>query len=200
MLPETVVLIHGWFSHRWLMLPLASKLRQAGFQTRIWGYPSLRKDIAAHASEFADYLDALHREQGVERPHIVAHSMGSIITRCVLTNYPLTSVGRVVMLCPPNRGSHMARRASRVILGACKPLAQISDEDQSFVNQLSTGPLRTEVGIVVALGDRVVSPEATTLPGAADCVEVPGMHNMVLFRRLSANHTIQFLRSGRFSH
>lgn len=38
---ETIVIIHGFAAHRWLMLPLARRLRQAGYATLNWGYRSM---------------------------------------------------------------------------------------------------------------------------------------------------------------
>ncbi len=133
---ETIVLIHGLISHPWIMKPLEWRFRQAGFATRNWGYRSLSQSNADHARAFAEYLHAVDAEPTMNRFHIVAHSMGSIITRCVLQHHQFHHLGRVVMLCPPNRGSHMARRASQWIGQRIRTLAEISDATDSFVNQL----------------------------------------------------------------
>ncbi len=101
------------------------------------------------------------------------------------------------MLCPPNRGSHMARRASQWIGQRVRTLAEISDAADSFVNQLPPAT-RAQVGIVIASGDRVIYGDATRLEDAVDYATVPGMHNAVLFKRRVVELCIQFLRTGHF--
>ncbi len=193
---ETVVLIHGWVSHPYIMKPLEWRIQRAGYDTRNWGYRSLRYSIEKHAQDFASFLNKL--DQTSTAPfHIVAHSMGSIITRSVLQHQPLEKLGRVVMLCPPNRGSHMATRVSTVLRGRLGTLDQISDRPDSFVNLL---PRQTgkQIGIVVASGDLVVEADATHLADATDSVIVPGMHNSVLFKQSVVDLCSNFFRAGRF--
>jgi pimeloyl-ACP methyl ester carboxylesterase len=198
-LSETVVLIHGWFSHSWLMHPLAVRFKRAGYLTRIWSYPSLRSNIESHADELSNYLNRMVESEGVTQFSIVAHSMGSIVTRCALQRSQIPGLARVVMLCPPNQGSHVATAVSRVIGARLQTLDQITDRPDSFVNQLSKS-LDVEVGIVSARGDRVIRNGATLLDEFQDHVEVPGMHTMVLFRKLAADLCIQFLKTGKFKH
>ena len=194
---EIVVLIHGWVSHRALMKPLEWRFQRLGYATRNWGYKSLRRSIEEHSVDFASYLVDLEKTTEAARFHIVAHSMGAIITRCTLRFHRFEKLGRVIMLCPPNRGSHMARRASSVLRRRIRTLDEISDRADSFVNQLpsSTG---VEVGIVAASGDLVVASEATSLEDATDFVIVRGMHNSVLFKQSVVDLCANFLREGRF--
>jgi hypothetical protein len=114
---------------------------------------------------------------------------------------PIRKLQRIVMLCPPNRGSPVARRVGRLAAWFSPSLPQISDSAASFVNQLPKDVAMTrEVGIVVAQGDLVVEPESTQLPGITDTCEVPGMHSAVLMRKETIDQTIAFLRNGRFVH
>ena len=194
---EKVVLIHGWVSHPLLMKPQEWRLQRAGFATCNWGYPSLRRSIQDHARDFAAYLNTLDQAPDGGTFHIVAHSLGSIITRCVLQHHRLEHLGRVVMLCPPNRGSHMARRATTLLGNRLRTLAELSDSTDSFVNQL---PLAThaQIGIIIAAGDRVVYDNATRLDDAIDYATVPGMHNAVLFKRRVVDLCVRFLKIGKF--
>lgn len=195
---EKVVLIHGWISHTLLMKPLEWRFQRAGYATCNWGYRSLRGSIAEHASAFAKFLSEVDQTQNAVPFHVVAHSMGSIVTRTVLQQHAFKNLGRVVMLCPPNRGSHMARRASALLGGRLRTLSEISDALDSYVNQL---PLyvQSQIGIVIASGDRVIVEPATRLENATDYVTVPGMHNSVLFKQRVADLCVQFLKNGRFS-
>ena len=194
---EIVVLIHGWVSHRALMKPLEWRFQRLGYATRNWGYHSLRGSIEQHAVEFASYLDALQKSATDATFHIVAHSMGSIITRCVLQHHHFEQLGRVIMLCPPNRGSHMARRASTLLRRNLRTLDEITDRADSLVNQLPTST-GAQVGIVAARNDLVVDLNATHLDDARDFVIVPGMHNSVLFKQNVVDLCANFLRDGCF--
>ncbi len=194
---EKVVLIHGWISHPLLMKPLEWRLQRAGYGTSNWGYRSLRHSIPDHARDFAAYLQTLDQAPRGVKFHIVTHSLGSIITRCVLQHNRFEHLGRVVMLCPPNRGSHMARRATALIGSRLRTLAEISDATDSFVNQL---PLSThaQIGIIIAAGDRVIYDKATRLDDALDYATVPGMHNAVIFKRRVVDLCVRFLKIGKF--
>ncbi len=202
---KLVVLIHGWFSSSWLMMPLANRIGSVGFETRIWGYPSLRKDIQTHASRFGEFLKLLAKENPQRDISIVAHSMGSIVTRQALLDIERPAIQRLVLLGPPNRGSHIATRVTRMLGGRCRTLDQIADRADSFVNRLPDPPLDTareaawpEIGIIRATRDRVVRPEAAQLNAAKQIVDVKCMHNMLLFLPRSAELCIRFLQVGQF--
>ena len=194
---EAVVLIHGLGAHWALMQPLAWRLKRAGFATMNWGYRSFTRDIETHAEALAEWLTKLDNSGTCDRFHLVAHSLGSILIRCMLLKHQFVHLGRIVMLTPPNRGSHMATFVTPYLPASLRTLHQITDRDDSFVNQLPQ-TLPVETGIIAAKGDRVVNGLATQLDGATDFVQVPGMHNAVLFRPRVAELCIRFLRTGKF--
>lgn len=196
---EVVLLLHGLCGHRLVMWPLAKRLRGAGYRTINWGYRSLTKDIESHAERLLETIQQVAGDSATSKIHIVAHSLGSIITRQALTaGYP-SKVGRVVMIGPPNHGSHAATRAARIFGGLSKTLCQIADGADSWVNQMD-GSLarRVQVGVIVAGGDLVVARPSTGLAGVQDTTEIPGMHSGILFKSETAQATLQFLRQGKF--
>lgn len=196
---ELVVLTHGIFATKWVLVPLARRLRKAGFETRLRGYPTLRGSIQEKGDQFAEYLATLAEANAGKTIHVVAHSMGSILTRCALQAGLPQSVGRVVMIGPPNRGSHVARRLTPYYGWLAPTLAELSDEQHSFVNRLprSVGD-DCEVGIIAAGFDRVVRPGATELDDHADHITLNYMHTSILWREQTAQQVASFLRSGRF--
>ena len=101
---DIVVLIHGFGGKRIWMAPLATRLSQK-YDVRTWSYFSFGGSIERHGNRFADYIDSLEAESNI---NIVAHSMGSIVTRSALQRIN-NKVNRVVLLAPPNSGSHVAR-------------------------------------------------------------------------------------------
>lgn len=183
------------------MAPLATRLRQAGFAPLSWGYPSLRQDIPAHALRLRQFLDALLADDLCERLHVVAHSMGALVLRQALLEAPLARLQRIVLLCPPNRGSHVASQLSGSWGRICRTLTQLSDRPDGFAARLpQTLCQHYEVGIITAALDFVVRRESASLPGAVHELVVPGWHSSVLFRPDAARAVCSFLSHGRFAH
>src|SRR5207244_5119712 len=152
---DTVVLVHGLAAIPFVMAPLAKSL-QSHFQRVVnWGYTSLWSRIERHGSELAELLRSLDREERQGRIHLIGHSMGGIIGRLALAEYLPRRIGRFIMLAPPNRGSHVARRLAPFLGRICPPLNQLADHDASFVCTLPQ-PSVQELGIIAAQGDFMV--------------------------------------------
>ncbi len=195
---ETIVIIHGFGAHRWLMLPLARRLRQAGYETVNWGYHSLLCDIETHAARLRRDLEQLALRPEVSRLNIVAHSMGSLVARQALLEGHLEKLQRIVLLCPPNRGSHVATRWQRLAGQLCRPLVQLSDHPEGFAARLApTLAERYEVAIIAAQTDFVVRLDSTYLPNVRQHTIVPGFHSSMLFSSHTAGLTQKFIRDGR---
>jgi len=115
---RVVLLVHGLDDPGWVFKDLLGPLRAAGHEPVELIYPN-DGPIAASADRLATSLASL-RDLGVERVDIVAHSMGGLVTRDVLTRaeyydgdarggerYP--AVEHFVMCGTPNLGSRAAR-------------------------------------------------------------------------------------------
>ncbi len=191
---------HGYGASRLMMWPLASRLRQKGYRVVNWGYPSLRKDVAQHAEQFRGLLQDLEADSQTHELFVVAHSMGNILTRAALQGESLAKLRRIVMLCPPNRGSHIASLYAPALGWLSQPLRDISDRPHSFVNRL---PLELdgdyEIGIIRATTDFVVHDSSTILPAAKAYTRMTGLHSSILFREETALEVHCFLRTGEFS-
>ena len=195
---STVVLVHGLASNRLDMSLFSYRLKRIGYKVVNWGYPSIRKSNADHGNALADRLrksDLLGRAD--ERIHIVAHSMGCIVTRCALLNFIPSNLGRVVMLAPPNGGSHTARVLSPWLGWLSKTLTEITDDKDSFVNQLPT--LKgVDFGVLAASRDRVIERTRTRLKGESDFAVVETGHGVMPWNREAVNLTHRFLTLGTF--
>lgn len=108
---QHVFLLHGLGRSPRSLRPIEQLLKGAGFSVSNWGYRSLRQPL----EEVARNLRAayLAQSQQVEQIHVVTHSLGAIVLRCALKQAELPKLGRIVMLAPPNQGSHLARVLSR---------------------------------------------------------------------------------------
>ncbi len=199
---EIVVLVHGIGSSRLIMWPLASRMRRAGFRVVQWSYPTWFTPIGTHAERLAEFITKLQQEY---RVHLVAHSMGTIISRAALTSLiPTEKTGRFVQLAPPNHGSPVARLVGKVFGSVLKPTRELSDEASSYVNKLPNltvlkkAPYPVESGIIAARYDHLVPLKSTYLAGADQHVTLAATHNSLLFSSTASKLVIEFLRNGSF--
>ncbi len=197
---EIVFLIHGLCGSRLDMRPIAKRLRRRGYTIRNWSYRSFGNSIETHAERLSDELTALDRELRNHRFHVVTHSMGGIIARSAFANRQLERLGRVVMLAPPHRGSHVARKLTPFLGWLSPSLEQLSDEPDSYVNNLPNPFAENEIefGIVEASKDRVIAPGKVRLGGYQDFATVEGHHGILTWYPQTAKLVENFLAHGRF--
>lgn len=194
---QLIVLVHGLASATVLMKPLAWRLRHYGYQAKTWGYFSIGHSIERHGEHLADYLRRLDASDSIERLHLVTHSMGCIVARYALQRFVPRKTDRMVMLAPPNKGSHVASFLSRYLGGFCRPLEQLRDTEGSFVRELR-GVQQLKVGIIAAAHDYMVPLSSTQVEWQADHTVISALHTGLLFRRETARQVRSFLQLGRF--
>lgn len=203
------MLVHGLASVRYVMSPLAQRIRAGGYQTTNWGYWSIFPGIPDQAAKLERVLDDLVRDARVERLHLVTHSMGSIMARHALSRGIPEKVRRWVMLGAPNRGSRVAKNLARGIGWFCPPLRDLSDDAGSFVSRMNlelprfSEQLReagVKVGVIAASHDHMVSLASARLGCEDDFLVARGMHTDILFRPAVHRQVLAFLRGGSFDH
>lgn len=196
---DVVVLLHGLAANRTIMWPLARRLSATCGRVINWGYSSLWSPIESHGERLARFFETLDADESAARIHLVAHSMGGIVTRLALANYLPKKVGRFVMLAPPNRGSHVATRLASTLGRLCPPIVQLRDCEGSYIRSL-LGAAHVPVGIIAASHDAIVHCESTHLPceDEADHIIVPGWHSSILWRAQTARQVSHFLHEGHF--
>jgi pimeloyl-ACP methyl ester carboxylesterase len=197
---DTVVLVHGLGGSRLDMWPIGRRLRQSGCELRNFGYVSLGYGIEVHVRRFGHQLKSLDQDCDGSRFHLVTHSMGGIIARAILARHRFHHLGRVVMLAPPHRGSHVARKLAPWLGWLVPGLQQLSDAADSFVNRLPNSLLQQniEFGIVEAGKDRVIAPGGVHLPGLRDLAVVSGHHGILPWYPETARLVHNFLSYGAF--
>jgi pimeloyl-ACP methyl ester carboxylesterase len=194
---RAVIFIHGLAAPRSSMALLAYRVRIAGYRVSSFGYPSIWRHIEIFSDRFAEHIQSIVDQDDLDEVNIVAHSLGSIVTRHALREHAFTKLHRVVFLAPPNQGSPVARRFAPWLGRICPPLHQLSDHSESFVNQLED-PQGVSVGIIAAKWDHLVPIENTKLANQADHIVMKGMHTGLLFRRSVAEQVLHFLADGKF--
>ena len=194
---ELVVLVHGLGPGRLPMWPLARRLAQTGYKTLNWYYPCLRRTIEAHGRRLQEQLELLDSNPANQRLHVVTYSMGSIVARVALGMGRPSKLGRIVMLAPPNRGSHWASLVGPAIRWCVGTVDQLAARPGSFVNLLAE-PEGLEIGIIAARYDLLVHQASSKLSTARDRIVLPGIHTFLPMRRDTAEQTRHFLTHGVF--
>lgn len=192
-----VVLVHGLAAPRAVMSPLERHLKPWYASVTNWSYASLWSRIERHGRALADFLRQLDESDAGSVVHLVTHSMGGIVARLALAEYLPRQMGRLVMLTPPNGGSHVARRLAPVLGLICPPVVQLSNAARSFVASVPV-PEGVHIGVIAADRDVLVAEPLTHLPNEADHIMLPGFHSSVLWKPETARQVAHFLTHGRF--
>ncbi|MBF0311111.1 MAG: alpha/beta hydrolase [Magnetococcales bacterium] len=204
---DNVLLLHGLWMTGMELGTLGNRLRDQGFRTSTFRYPSVRGRV----EENADRLGALLSESHAEPTHLVCHSLGGVVALRMLQRHPAARVGRVVALGSPFQGSYVAQRLSdwpggRWLFGHSLDGALGSSSQGLGV------PDGREVGVIAgdhAFGsgvffglekpnDGVVSVAETHLPGVLDSLRVSTFHMGLIFSEEVSEQVGCFLRHGRF--
>jgi pimeloyl-ACP methyl ester carboxylesterase len=194
---DVLVLVHGLAASRIIMRPLARALTAGLGKILNWGYSSLWSPLERHGKNLAELFKQLDESGDTGQIHLVTHSMGGIIVRLALGEYRPQRLGRLVMVAPPNRGSHVASRLAPWLGRICPPLEQLADCDGSLVCRLPPPPVQ-ELGVIAAATDFLVHETSTRLGCEADHITLPGLHSSLLFQRETAEQVQHFLEHGRF--
>jgi pimeloyl-ACP methyl ester carboxylesterase len=207
MKPETVVLIPGLWAPALYLLPLARRLRRAGYAVRRFSYSATRADLR----ENADRLDRWLRTLDAPAVHLVGHSLGGVLIRALFHYHPRQPPGRIATLAAPHRGSRAAARLARFALGrrllgrsARQWLAEAPDWPPparaigtlSGVRPLGLGRL---LAPLAPPNDGVLELAETEWPGAGDRARLAVSHSGMLFSRAAADQIVHFLAHGRFA-
>ena len=173
-----VVLVHGLDDPGRVWMTLAPALQAAGHGVSVFNYPN-DQPIRDSAVLFAEILqsDAVAE---IEEVTIVAHSMGGLVSRELLSNPALgcrkpdcrmPRVKRLIMVGTPNHGSYLARfrglaelreHLSRMIDGEAGWLDSIADgageagldliPDSPFLTELNSRELPETTAMIVIAG------------------------------------------------
>ncbi|HLZ53724.1 MAG TPA: alpha/beta hydrolase [Verrucomicrobiae bacterium] len=213
--PETVILLHGLCRTSHSMAKLERTLAGAGYTVKNVSYPSRTASVQQLADDAIGKAVADCQREGVTKIDFVTHSLGGILVRSYLARHSVPSLGRVVMLAPPNRGSEVVDKLGWLFLFKWinGPAGnELGTNTNSTPNRL--GPATYPVGVIA--GDRSinwinsllipgrddgkVSVERTRLAGMSDHIVIPTTHPFIMRNRETIRQTIQFLRNGAFDH
>lgn len=216
-----VILIHGLHHAPLIMRPLAKHLQAQGFEAHRYGYHSMRDGIKINSARLNTWLEENHHpDQPID---LVGHSLGGLIIRDFVTQYPKWQIGRCVTLGTPHMGSICADylwRFAPAVVG------------RSYVDALdgTVAPLPKHIELGVIAGNRpygmgqlflhhhnhklckadvpplkqqlvhdgTVYVEETKMAAAVDHIVMPVSHTGMLVDKEVANQVIYFLQYGKF--
>jgi len=203
---DTVVLVHGiWMTGLELAL-LKRRLRRQSFRTTLFHYRSLCKPVEHNAQRLCAFINKLD----APRVHIVAHSLGGIVTLQALHDQPGLIDGRIVLLGSPVNGSVIARRLYRYrllrwMIGHSAENALLQGGARWAGGQsLGTIAGTRPVGVGWLLGgfegpnDGTVALAETVLENVDATISFYSSHFGLVASRAVAAAVSRFLRQGRF--
>lgn len=197
------------------MSKMEASLKEAGYQVCNISYPSRKHSIADLAARFVAPEIARCAPDPNEKIDFVTHSMGGIIVRQLAHAGLQRSIGRVVMLGPPNHGSEVVDALGEwYLFGALNgPAGRELGTKAGSVPQ-SLGPVMFETGVIAGrqsinwinslmipgVDDGKVSVENAKVEGMRDFVVIPATHPFLMHNREAIEQTINFLKTGCFKH
>lgn len=208
---EGVLLVHGITRSSKSMAGYQSPLEKAGYQVFPFDYPSTRVDLDTAADYLHQVIESL---DGIERLHIVAHSMGGLVTRTYRSKHRDERLSRVVLVGSPQNGAELADLARGKANGIFKTIfgpagQQLVTDQEGFVKKLPTPDVEFAViagghppngfnPLIDGDDDGIVSVASTRLGGAADFFYLESMHLALNRNEIAHAAAVRFLQTGKF--
>lgn len=188
-----VILLHGLFQNRSCLLPLAWRLRGAGFDCVVSINTPAWHDLETLTERVRHTLERVCAVTGAEQVHLVGHSMGGITARAFLQRQDgAARVASCVTLGSPHRGSKLAPLAVTRLGRSLRP-------GSTLLTRLNTAPLPNEVRFtaIYSRHDNIVVPAGNAQLDGADHIELTGIgHTALLFSRQAADAVIAALNDS----
>lgn len=204
-MPERVILLHGLWLRGMAMQYMSRRLVAAGFDAQTFDYATVRDGIDVASERLRACVGAV----GSSKVHLVGHSLGGLIAAMIVQRHPEMIDGRIVCLGAPLRGSAAARSLNGIpggsaMLGHSVELLERGLDRWDGPQQMGVIAGRLPLGLGFLLGgvsaphDGTVAVEETRLPGISDHRVIAAAHTGLVYSDAAAQHTIEFLRNGRF--
>ena len=104
---QAVILVHGLWMRRWTWYFYRRYLTAKGYNVYVFGYSTTRQAIEKTVMQ----LTAVVNSRSEETVHLLAHSMGGIVSMRALPK--IKKAGKLMMLASPINGSQVAKTIQR---------------------------------------------------------------------------------------
>ncbi len=202
-----VLLIHGVLMNSLIMRQLGSSLEEKGFKVYYARYHSVSKK----SSENAKLIQQQIKDLNLSNLHIVAHSLGGVVTLHLFDQFDDIPSGRVLMLGSPVKGSWVARKlehwpvASKLLANSMLQALAGKDipewresRDWGMIAGTKNRGLGLLVGGLPAEGDGTVMLNETHDSKQTAHIVKDTSHTGLLFSQDVADAVADFLNTGQF--
>jgi len=199
---DSVVLLHGLFATRRSMRKLETRINEMGYRVLNWGYPTWLRSTEQNVRRLLPQLEILQNDPSVRTINFVTHSMGGILARCALHLGGDAKVKRLVMLAPPNRGSHLTRISLGPFAWCLPAIAELSESPSGLPNRLEIASqeasCQVEIGVIAASRDFIVPVANTKISNQRDHCVLRTSHFRLPNHEMAVRYVLSFLQSGSF--
>jgi len=212
---ECVILLHGIAKSAASMKKLDAYLREQGYRTVNFTYPSTTEPIEVLAETYLPKAIAQCTADHSAKIHFVTHSMGGIVVRQYLQTHTLPPGSRMVMLAPPNRGSEVTDSLKGLTIykwihgpagqelgtgpeGIPRRLKPVSIDVGVIAGNKSYNPIFSSM--IPGPDDGTIAVERTKLKEMKDFLVVSSTHTFIMDNPLVMKQVVHFLEKGKFDH
>lgn len=203
-----VVILHGVLMNALAMLYVAHQLKKSGFLVHNFSYQSILKTPAENATILHQKILKLN----LGNLHIVAHSLGGIITAHLLANFNDIPKGNIIMLGTPINGSRFANKLrpfpiiNKVLANSMKQGLsgkEIPEWKTEYQWGMIAGQARFGLAIIIGglpeKSDGTVMLKETQHRNIDEHIILPISHTGMLFSKDVARLIAYFLNNGNFA-
>lgn len=180
-----IILVHGLMRTDRSMYWLGKYLEKHGYRIHLYRYLSTKCKIAEHGEHLKKFIKNVLNKNSDIKLSFVTHSLGGIITRealSFLSEEELSRCKHLVMLSPPNKGSHLAKffiTFLPFLAKIIKPLSELSSNPDTYVHQVSI-PKGVNISIISGKYDTTTPHSRTKLDGNHTHLIVNAGHTFIM--------------------
>lgn len=188
-----ILLLHGLFVNQSCWFWFKRQLRQQGFKNVVTLNLTGWHNEETLTELLAKRVDELRHQFGVNKVHLVGHSMGGMIARnYIQLRGGADKVDQLICLGSPHHGSKLATFS-------IAPLGKLLIPGSNFLQRLNNAPVPEKVQLtnIYTNKDDMVLPNTSNHLDWGKAVELDGMgHTALIYRKAPISTTITALKKG----